>query len=107
MAHLEACPVRRDRLLVVLLRGTGMRIGQALGPRHADVTIEATDVARAAGTSCSGSRSEARASNNAPIAAAVPANRVGATMARSRTPARRDCSATMVSRAPARGTSYP
>jgi integrase len=36
-ALLDACLRRRDRLLVSLLYETGMRIGQALGLRHADV----------------------------------------------------------------------
>jgi site-specific recombinase XerD len=36
-ALLDACIRRRDRLLVSLLYESGMRIGQALGLRHADV----------------------------------------------------------------------
>ena len=36
MALVEACQHLRDRFLVVLLAETGMRIGQALGLRHAD-----------------------------------------------------------------------
>jgi len=36
-ALLDACVRRRDRLLVSLLYESGMRIGQALGLRHADV----------------------------------------------------------------------
>jgi integrase/recombinase XerD len=36
-ALLDACTRRRDRLLVSLLYESGMRIGQALGLRHADV----------------------------------------------------------------------
>jgi integrase len=34
---LDACKRRRDRLLVSLLYESGMRIGQALGLRHADI----------------------------------------------------------------------
>jgi integrase len=36
-ALLNACARRRDRLLVGLLYESGMRIGQALGLRHADI----------------------------------------------------------------------
>src|SRR5712692_1976708 len=36
-ALLDACKRRRDRLLVSLLYDSGMRIGQALGLRHADI----------------------------------------------------------------------
>lgn len=36
-ALLDACARRRDRLLVCLLHESGMRIGQAMGLRHADV----------------------------------------------------------------------
>ncbi len=36
-ALLDACVHRRDRLLVSLLYESGMRIGQALGLRHADI----------------------------------------------------------------------
>jgi integrase/recombinase XerD len=36
-ALLDACKHRRDRLLVSLLYESGMRIGQALGLRHADI----------------------------------------------------------------------
>ena len=36
-ALLDACIRRRDRLLVSLLYESGMRIGQALGLRHADI----------------------------------------------------------------------
>ncbi|HET8631049.1 MAG TPA: tyrosine-type recombinase/integrase [Thermomicrobiales bacterium] len=39
-ALLDACARRRDRLLVALLHDTGMRIGQALGLRHADIAVE-------------------------------------------------------------------
>jgi integrase/recombinase XerD len=37
---LDACTHLRDRLLVGLLYDTGMRIGQALGLRHEDVSVE-------------------------------------------------------------------
>src|SRR5260370_30911606 len=36
-ALLNACTHRRDRLLVSLLYESGMRIGQVLGLRHADI----------------------------------------------------------------------
>lgn len=35
-ALLEACGRRRDRLLLAVLAGTGMRVGEALGLRHED-----------------------------------------------------------------------
>ena len=34
---IEACERLRDRFLLTLLRGTGLRIGEALGLRHEDV----------------------------------------------------------------------
>jgi len=37
LAIVEACEHLRDRFLILLLAETGMRIGQALGLRHADV----------------------------------------------------------------------
>src|SRR5512135_744270 len=37
LALVQACEHRRDRFLLVLLAETGMRVGQALGLRHADV----------------------------------------------------------------------
>ena len=34
---IEACERLRDRFLLTLLRGTGLRIGEALGLRHEDI----------------------------------------------------------------------
>ncbi|ROO59113.1 site-specific recombinase XerD [Micromonospora sp. Llam0] len=40
-----ACPRRRDRFLLVLLDQTGLRLGEALGLRHADLRLRAGEVA--------------------------------------------------------------
>ena len=37
---LDACTHTRDRFLLVLLYETGMRIGQVLGLKHADLSVE-------------------------------------------------------------------
>lgn len=42
---LDGCRRRRDRFLLELLRSTGMRIGEALGLRHADLSIARREVA--------------------------------------------------------------
>ena len=42
---LDACVRRRDRLLFALLHETGMRIGEALGLRHADIDAAQREVA--------------------------------------------------------------
>jgi len=41
---LAACDRLRDRLLLAVLAETGMRIGQALGLRHADIVSQAREV---------------------------------------------------------------
>lgn len=44
LALVEACEHLRDRFLLVLLAETGMRIGQALGLRHADFVSHRKEV---------------------------------------------------------------
>jgi len=44
-ALLEGCSRLRDRFLLQLLRATGMRIGEALGLRHEDLSIARREVA--------------------------------------------------------------
>ncbi|MEV0006459.1 tyrosine-type recombinase/integrase, partial [Micromonospora sp. NPDC050980] len=41
----DACARRRDRFLLVLLDQTGLRLGEALGLRHADLRLRAGEVA--------------------------------------------------------------
>jgi integrase/recombinase XerD len=41
----EACARRRDRFLLVLLDQTGLRLGEVLGLRHADLRLRAGEVA--------------------------------------------------------------
>lgn len=45
LALLDACSRLRDRFLLQLLRETGMRIGEALGLRHEDLSIARREVA--------------------------------------------------------------
>jgi integrase len=42
---LAACGRRRDRFLLILLDQTGLRLGEALGLRHADLRLRAGEVA--------------------------------------------------------------
>lgn len=58
---LDACDHHRDRFLVALLYETGLRIGQALGLRHADLrTWELSLVVRPRGDNANGARAKTR-----------------------------------------------
>jgi integrase/recombinase XerD len=69
-AILAACSRLRDRFLFALLAETGMRIGQALGLRHADVVSrrrEVTIVPR--GDNVNGARAKTRTVTTLPVSA--------------------------------------
>ena len=67
-----AAPVRADRFLLALLAETGMRIGQALGLRHADFVSRAKEVRivpRA--DNANGARAKLRATATLPVTAGL------------------------------------
>lgn len=69
-AVLAACSRLRDRFLFVLLAETGMRVGQALGLRHADFVsrrCEVTIVPR--GDNVNGARAKTRTETTLPVSA--------------------------------------
>jgi len=71
-AILSACEHLRDRFLLALLAETGMRIGQALGLRHADVVsreLTVRIVPRA--DNANGARAKCRQEAAIPVSAAV------------------------------------
>lgn len=59
-ALLDACMRRRDRLLVSLLYESGMRIGQALGLRHADIRSFDGEIDIVPRTNSNGARAKSR-----------------------------------------------
>lgn len=72
IALLEACTHLRDRFLLALLAETGMRIGQALGLRHADV-VSREKVIRIVprGDNANGARAKTRRIHHIPVSAAL------------------------------------
>ncbi len=72
IALLEACGHLRDRFLLALLAETGMRIGQALGLRHADV-VSREKVIRivARADNANGARAKTRGMHQVPVSAAL------------------------------------
>jgi integrase/recombinase XerD len=72
IALLEACRHLRDRFLLALLAETGMRIGQALGLRHADV-VSREKVIRIVprGDNANGARAKTRGMHQVPVSAAL------------------------------------
>ena len=52
----DACDRLRDRFLIELLAGTGMRIGEALGLRHEDIDAAGTLVRVRARRNSNGAR---------------------------------------------------
>lgn len=72
MLILAACRRRRDRFLFALLAETAMRVGQALGLRHADfVSRERTVRIVARADNANGARAKCRQGTEIPISAAL------------------------------------
>lgn len=71
-AILVACTRARDRFLLALLAETGMRVGQALGLRHADVISRACEVRVVPRSdNANGARAKTRAEHVVPVSAAL------------------------------------
>jgi integrase len=65
-----ACTRARDRFLIALLAETGMRVGQALGLRHADVISRACEIRVVPrGDNANGARAKTRAEHVVPVSA--------------------------------------
>jgi integrase/recombinase XerD len=68
-AILDACERLRDRFLFALLYDTGMRIGEALGLRHADLAAAEREVAVVPRVNDNGARTKSRGSRLIPVSA--------------------------------------
>ena len=68
-AILDACDRLRDRFLFALLHETGMRIGEALGPRHEDLAAAEREVAVVPRENGNGARSKSREPRLIPVSA--------------------------------------
>lgn len=67
---LEGCDRLRDRLLLSVLRGAGLRIGEALGLRHEDIDARRSQVAVLSRTNANGARAKTRG-REVPVDAAL------------------------------------
>jgi integrase/recombinase XerD len=71
-AIVGACTRARDRFLFALLAESGMRVGQALGLRHADVVSRACEIRVVPRTdNANGARAKTRAEHVIPVSAAL------------------------------------
>jgi len=68
-AILDACEHLRDRFLFALLHDSGMRIGEALGLRHADIAAAECAVTVVSRHNANGARSKSRAPRTIPVSA--------------------------------------
>lgn len=68
-AVLDSCEHLRDRFLIAVLVGTGMRVGEALGLRHADVAAAEREVGVVARVNDNGARTKSRRSRWVPVSA--------------------------------------
>jgi integrase/recombinase XerD len=68
-AILDACDHLRDRFLFALLHDSGMRIGEALGLRHADIAAPAREVRVVPRHNGNGARSKSRDPRTIPVSA--------------------------------------
>jgi integrase/recombinase XerD len=68
-AILDACGRLRDRFLFALLWDTGMRIGEALGLRHADVNAAEREVVVFPRVNANGARCKSAAARTIPVSA--------------------------------------
>ncbi len=68
-AILDACQHLRDRFLFALLHDSGMRIGEALGLRHADIAAAECAVTVVSRHNANGARSKSRAPRTIPVSA--------------------------------------
>lgn len=66
-AILDACEHLRDRFLFALLYDTGMRIGEALGLRHEDLSAAEREVAVVPRDNDNGARSKSRTPRSVPV----------------------------------------
>jgi integrase len=72
VAVLAACERARDRFLLSLLAETGMRVGQALGLRHADLVSRAREVHIVPrGDNANGARAKLRSPAVVPVSAGL------------------------------------
>lgn len=65
----DACDRLRDRFLLCLLWESGVRIGEALGLRHADIAAAAREVAIVPRVNDNGARSKSREGRTVPVSA--------------------------------------
>jgi site-specific recombinase XerD len=68
-AILDACDRLRDRFLFALLYDTGLRIGEALGLRHADIVAAEREVTVLPRVNANGARSKSAATRTIPVSA--------------------------------------
>jgi site-specific recombinase XerD len=68
-AILDACDHLRDRFLFALLHETGMRIGEALGLRHADIAAAKREVTVVPRNNANRARSKSREHRTIPVSA--------------------------------------
>ncbi|TDC77352.1 site-specific integrase [Actinomadura sp. 7K507] len=68
-AILDACARLRDRLLFAVLYDTGMRIGEALGLRHEDITAAERQITVTPRINANGARTKSAASRTIPVSA--------------------------------------
>jgi integrase len=72
VAIVAACEHLRDRFLFVLLAETGLRVGQALGLRHADIVASARELLIVPRTdNANGARTKTREVDSIPISASL------------------------------------
>jgi len=69
LAILDACGRLRDRLLFAVLYDTGMRIGEALGLRHADIAAAEREITVFPRLSANGARTKSAGSRVIPVSA--------------------------------------
>jgi site-specific recombinase XerD len=70
-AILDACTRLRDRFLFALLYDTGMRVGEALGLRHADIAAAACEVVVVPRDNDNGARSKSGEQRRIPVSAGL------------------------------------
>ncbi|WP_405065048.1 site-specific integrase [Kribbella sp. NBC_01510] len=68
-AILDACERLRDRFLFALLWDSGVRIGEALGLRHADIAAAEQEVRVVPRTNDNGARTKSRVARSIPVSA--------------------------------------
>jgi integrase/recombinase XerD len=70
-AILDACERLRDRFLFAVLYDSGMRVGEALGLRHADIAAAERELTVCPRVNGNGARSKSRTSRTVPVSAGL------------------------------------